>query len=119
MEEFFYEIFEVLPRQGPGNKASTQKAFKAIPRLPPHPKILDIGCGTGAQTFDLAELTNGDITAVDDHSRFIDILNQKAEQAALSHRVHGKVGDMHSLDFRANTFDIIWAEGSIFIIGKE
>jgi len=119
MEDFFYEIFEVLPRQGVGNKEATQKAFEAIQGLPPNPKILDIGCGTGTQTFDLAGLTNGDITAVDNHPPFIDILNRKAEQAGLTRRIHGVVGDMSAPNFKAGSFDLIWAEGSIFIIGFE
>lgn len=119
MEDFFYEIFELLPRQGPGNREATQKALEAVKELPQNPKILDIGCGTGMQTFDLAGLTDGDITAVDNHPPFIDSLNQKAEQAGLSQRVHGVVGDMSSPDFIPESFDLIWAEGSIFIIGFE
>ncbi len=119
MEEFFFEIFEVLPRQGPGNISATQKAFEAIKGLPPNPKILDIGCGTGIQTFDLAGMTDGDITALDNHPPFIDILNQKAEKAGLAHRIHGVVGDMGAPDFKPESFDLIWAEGSVFIIGFE
>jgi len=119
MDEFFFEIFEVLPRQGPGNRAVTKKAFEAIKGLPPKPKILDIGCGTGTQTFDLAEMTDGDITALDNHPPFIDMLNQKAERAGLAHRVHGVVGDMSAPDFMPESFDLIWAEGSIYNIGYE
>jgi len=119
MEEFFYEIFEVLPRQGPGNRESTQRAFKAIKGLPLDPMILDIGCGTGAQTFDLAGMTDGDIAALDNYLPFIDTLNIKAQQKALSHRIHGVVGDMGAPDFKPGSFDLIWAEGSIYIIGFE
>lgn len=119
MKDFFYEIFEALPRQGPGNRESTQRAFRAIKGMPFFPKILDIGCGTGMQTFDLAGMTNGDITAIDDHPQFIEILNQKAGRNSLSHRVHGVVGDMCALNFKPESFDLIWAEGSIFIIGFE
>lgn len=119
MDEFFFEIFEVLPRQGPGNRAATKKAFEAIIGLPSNPKILDIGCGTGTQTFDLAEMTDGDITALDNHPPFIDMLNQKAERAGFAHRIHGVVGDMSAPDFKPESFDLIWAEGSIFIIGFE
>ncbi|MBN2246844.1 MAG: class I SAM-dependent methyltransferase [Candidatus Aminicenantes bacterium] len=119
MNEFFYEIFEVLPRQGPGNRAATKKAFEAIKGLPPKPKMLDIGCGTGTQTFDLAGLTDGDITALDNHPPFIDILNRQAGPAGLAHRIHGVVGNMSAPDFKPESFDLIWAEGSVFIIGFE
>ena len=49
-EELFYSIFENIPRQGPGTKASTLKAFSAIKTLPQDAQILDIGCGKGVQT---------------------------------------------------------------------
>lgn len=114
-----YEVFDNLPRQGPGSRNSTAKAFTRLVDLPPNMKILDIGCGTGSQTMDLAQLSHGDIVAVDNHQPFIDTLNQKAFSEGLSSRVKGLNGDMFSLDFEKQVFDLIWAEGSVYIVGLE
>jgi len=118
-EELFYHIFENIPRQGPGTKASTLKAFSAIKKLSADAHILDIGCGKGVQTFDLAEVTNGTIIAVDNHPFFIDFLNLHAKQLNLQNRVKAMVADMNDLPFAEKQFDLIWAEGSIFITGFE
>ena len=56
----FYEIFEGLPRQGPGDNASTQQALAMLADLPARPTILDIGCGAGMQTLELAIEWSGD-----------------------------------------------------------
>ena len=118
-EELFYSIFDNIPRQGPGTKTSTLKAFSVIKDLPATGKMLDIGCGKGAQTFDLAEVFPGDITAIDNHLFFVDFLNQQAKQLNLQNRVQAMVADMNDLPFSETQFDIIWAEGSIFITGFE
>ena len=41
--EYFYELFETLPRCGPGDNESTRRAFNTIPKHPEQPFILDIG----------------------------------------------------------------------------
>lgn len=119
MNKYFYEIFERLPRQGPGDSVSTKKAFQKLAELPKSPEILDIGCGVGKQTITLAELTKGKITALDNHSPFIEILKRNVNQAGHSSRVNCVVGDMASLDFADKSFDLIWSEGAVFIIGFE
>ncbi len=71
-EELFYQVFESLPRQGPGCTGATRKAYSYLPTLPKDAKILDIGCGSGTQTRDLSTLSSGTITAVDIHRPFIE-----------------------------------------------
>ena len=117
MNKIFYEIFEALPRQGPGDAVSTKKAFRMLKGLPDSPLILDVGCGSGKQTFDLAELTKGKITALDNHPPFIDMLNSEAKRTGLSARVKGIIGDMGKITLKKGSFDVIWSEGSAFIIG--
>ena len=72
MEALFYRIYDALPRGGPGNIESTRKAFELLPDLPDKPKILDIGCGKGIQTIELAKISDGRIVAVDNHRPFLD-----------------------------------------------
>ena len=51
----FFELFTGLPRQGPGSTPSTRRALGLVPGVGPRTRVLDIGCGTGAQTLVLAE----------------------------------------------------------------
>jgi ubiquinone/menaquinone biosynthesis C-methylase UbiE len=77
-EELFYQVFVSLPRQGPGCTGATRKAHSSLPTLPRDAKILDIGCGSGSQTRELANLTSGIITAVDNYQPFLDTLTIRA-----------------------------------------
>jgi len=119
MEELYFEIFESLPRQGPGDGESTRKAFQEIAGLPERPEILDVGCGTGGQTLVLAELSSGKITALDNHPPFIEALNRDARQAGYADRIRCVVGDMASMNFEDESFDLIWSEGAANIMGLE
>ena len=117
MMEIFFEIHRDLPREAPGSEACTRRALAMIPALPEDPRILDIGCGPGAQTLVLARQTGGRVIALDTHQPFLDDLNRRAERAGLASRIHTQHGDMTALDFEEASFDVIWSEGAIYIMG--
>jgi hypothetical protein len=52
-ENIFWEIHSELPREGPGDNASTGKAFAMLAELPQAPRVLDVACGPGMQTLEL------------------------------------------------------------------
>jgi methylase of polypeptide subunit release factors len=76
-QEIFLAVFESLPRQGPGSRACAERALSFCHELPPSPAVLDTGCGTGAQTLHLSELTGGTITAIDSHAPSIERLRKR------------------------------------------
>ncbi len=115
--EYFYELFEALPRGGPGDKESTRRAFNTIPNPPEQPLILDIGCGPGVQTIELAKLSKGRIIALDNHQAFLDKLIKKAKKKELLDHIVPKNRSMLDMDFEDNTFDIIWSEGALYFMG--
>ncbi|MDD5260175.1 MAG: class I SAM-dependent methyltransferase [bacterium] len=119
MADIFFEIHADNPREGPGDYASTRRAFLALKNLPGKPAILDIGCGPGKQTLDLAQLTQGSITAVDNHQPYLTRLDKMVISRRLQKRVRTVKADMFSLNFAPGSFDIIWSEGAIYIIGFE
>ena len=96
----------------------TQKAFEMLPKLD-KPRILDIGCGSGVAAMELAELSNGHITALDIDPVSIDSLARKIQAAGLSGRLEAITGSMFDMGFPEESFDVIWAEGSIQFVGFE
>jgi len=115
---FIFELFRDMPRQGPGSDASTLRALKAV-QLPENPRVLDVGCGSGAQTLALARNLRGSITAVDIYQPFLDNLQQQATESELRSTVTTACQSMTELDFPDDFFDLIWSEGAIYIMGFE
>jgi SAM-dependent methyltransferase len=94
----------------------TRKAFSVLPPMN-NPRILDLGCGTGVPTIELAQLSDGSILAIDGKREALDALNEKIDSLNLQDRVVTLLSSVHELNFPRETFDIIWMEGSIFLIG--
>jgi SAM-dependent methyltransferase len=115
--KYFYELFEKLPRQGPGCREATLRALGLLTNLPAQPVVLDIGCGSGMQTLVLAEELKTKIVALDNHRPLLDALNLSAKQAGLD--IETRELSMVEMPFAQESFDLLWAEGSIFIIGLE
>jgi ubiquinone/menaquinone biosynthesis C-methylase UbiE len=113
----FFEIHQDNPQEGPGDLASSRRAFSLLKDLPPLPYILDAGCGPGRQTFDLCRLTTGNIVAVDFHRPYIDALQRKSEALGLTQQITALSRDMTNLQFQPQTFEVIWSEGAIYNIG--
>ena len=117
--EIFFEVFEDLPRQGPGNRACAARALSLCRDLPSSPAILDLGCGVGGQTLHLAEMTSGSIVAIDSHAPGIERLSAVVAERGLSHRIRPAVGDIAHPDQPPGSFDLIWSEGALYNVGIE
>ncbi len=115
---FLFKMFAGLPRQGPGSNACTRKAFSLLTDLPAKPEIADIGCGAGMQTVELARICpECRITAVDIYQPYLDALRRNAEDAGVNDRITTVRASMDDLPLPDASFDVVWAEGSIFVIG--
>jgi SAM-dependent methyltransferase len=115
--EIFFEVYEDLPRQGPGNLACAARALGLCRELRESPAVLDLGCGVGGQTLQLAELTSGTIVAIDNHAPSIERLKATVAEHGLSRRVDAIVGDMARPGQPPGTFDLVWSEGALYSIG--
>jgi len=96
----------------------TRKAFRVLPQMD-KPCILDIGCGLGIPTMELARLSQGEIIGIDIDQPALDKFTKKIKGAGLSDRVQAVNCSILDMDFEDESFDIIWSEGSIFVIGFE
>lgn len=117
--ELFFEVHSGLPREGPGDDASTARALALAADLPSTPRVLDVGCGPGLQTLTLARLTGGSVKAVDLHGPFLKELAARAAAAGLADRIETVRASMSELPFEPDSFDLIWSEGAIYIMGFE
>lgn len=114
----FFEVFEALPRQGPGSRACAARALGLCVHLPRSPAVLDLGCGAGGQTLHLAELIgSGSIAAIDSHAPSVERLRAAAAERGLAQRIDAIVGDMASPQQPPGSFDLIWSEGALYNVG--
>jgi ubiquinone/menaquinone biosynthesis C-methylase UbiE len=81
--------------------------------------ILDVGCGPGTQTMDVASVSRGCIVAMDIHQPYLDELRHRIVTAGAPNRVRLLRASMFDIPFGDDVLDVIWAEGSIYIIGFE
>ena len=115
-DALFFELFEPLPRQGPGSLECLQRALALCGGLPASPRIVDLGCGSGAQTIDLARSTGGTVLAVDTHPPSIERAKSRATDAGLAERIEARVADMSTLQTN-EPFDLVWSEGALYNLG--
>jgi ubiquinone/menaquinone biosynthesis C-methylase UbiE len=98
-------------------RTAENSAAYLLPELRAHHRILDIGCGPGTITADLAAIAHeGHVTGVDYAS---DILPKAVEEAAdrgLSNVTIGQA-DVHRLRFEDGTFDVVHAHQVLQHVG--
>ncbi len=120
IDDAMYEIFGPLSQGAPGNDDSTLRALDAVPSRDILRRVLDLGAGHGRTTFALAQaLPDARVTAVEIHEPFVERIAGRARTSGLGDRVNAICGDMAKLDIAAGSIDLIWAEGSIYIVGME
>lgn len=113
------DFFKNNERQGPGCEEATLRALNLIEGSHRFEHILDVGCGTGAQTMTLAQKTNAQVFAVDVLPGFLEELTNRAACRGLLDRITVEKASMTDLPFQEDFFDVIWSEGAIYHMGFE
>lgn len=93
----------------------TGKAFQMVPSMK-NPFILDIGCGTGIPSLELARLGDGKIIGIDINQAALDKFKLKIDNEGLSDRVKIFNRSVYNTEFPMETFNLIWDEGVLHIL---
>lgn len=110
----FKQLLDGMSYWGPGDRAFTQQQFAALPIQPR--RILDMGCGRGASTLALAQVTDAAIVAIDLDEEALAALARSASAAGFE-QVTTLCANMAALPVELAAADLIWAEGSAYTIG--
>lgn len=116
--KIIFSFYERLHRKAPGSEATTQRAWSLFRHLPRCPRVVEFGCGSGASALVLAA-AGADVTAVDIHQPFLDDLRRRAAEQGLAERLTPVCADMGEPPFAPHSFDLVWCEGAIYLVGFE
>ncbi|MEU3654019.1 class I SAM-dependent methyltransferase [Streptomyces sp. NPDC032161] len=90
-------------------RTAANSAAYLVGELRPGMTVLDVGCGPGTITADLAALVApGRVTAVDTNREVLDRAAEVAAERGLD-RIEFATADVHALDFPDGSFDIVHA----------
>jgi SAM-dependent methyltransferase len=95
--------------RGHQRRTAEDSAAYLLPHLTAGSSLLDIGCGPGTITADLAaRVAPGPVLAVDQFADVLDVARAEAQRRNLSN-VSFATADVHQLDFPDDAFDVVHA----------
>ncbi|HXV91692.1 MAG TPA: methyltransferase domain-containing protein, partial [Pseudonocardia sp.] len=115
--DLFWAVHDGLPRQAPGSEATVRLLLGIAGPLPARPRVVDIGCGTGPASMQLARERGADVVAVDTHAPFLARLRTGVAEEGL--RVLPVRASMTDLPLADGAADLLWAEGSAYVMGVD
>ena len=113
-----HEIYGGLETARSAGLRYTQQAFGMLPELR-RPWILDVGCGPGTVTLELARLSGGQVFGLDIDRAALAGLSRQIDEQGLVGQVRLVHASMHEIGFRDGSFDVVWSEGSLQFMGFE
>ncbi|KAI1299756.1 methyltransferase type 11 [Xylaria venustula] len=88
-------------------RTAAENSAYVLPLLKPDMRILDVGCGPGTITLDLAaHVPEGSVTGVDANSSAIETADKLCKQRGITNASFS-VGDVSRLPFDDNSFDVV------------
>jgi ubiquinone/menaquinone biosynthesis C-methylase UbiE len=114
--EILHEIHQGLETMRSAGLRYTRQAFAMLPALR-SPRILDVGCGPGTVTLELARLSGGQVAGLDIDRGDLQVLCRRIDAQGLTGQVEAVLGSMLAAGFRDGSFDTVWAEGSLHFMG--
>jgi SAM-dependent methyltransferase len=117
MDEYIRALIDLhhgVGREGPGDATFSRQILAELPTLPPKPRIVDLGCGSGAGALLLAEHFGVPVAAVDLAQPFLDAMMEQARARGLADRIHPLACDFADLPMEPGSVDLLWSEGAAY-----
>ncbi len=117
------EFYSISDEQAQIDYVQVRRAAQWVPFLLPHlrsgMRALDVGCGVGSITLDLAEIiAPGEIIGIDRDETQLAIARASAAQRGLPH-TRFEVGSVYELPFPDATFDVALAHTLLFHLSDQ
>lgn len=93
----------------------SRQAYRLLPPLE-QPRILDIGCGRGQQTLELARLGGGEVIGIDIDKAALSRLQQRIDRENLGDRITAIHTSLFDNGFDDHCFDLLWEEGVLHLL---
>jgi SAM-dependent methyltransferase len=98
-------------------RTATNSAGYLLASLKPHMTILDIGCGPGTITADLAErIPEGQVIGLEYAPDVLKQAQATADQRGIKN-IRFEIGDVHALDYPDGSFDVVHAHQVLQHVG--
>jgi SAM-dependent methyltransferase len=98
----------------------TRQAYALLPPFDAAaPRILDIGCGTGAPSVELARLSGGEVVGIDVDEAALEVMRKRVAEAGLGDRVTVRYDSIYETGFPDASFELLWAEGVLHLLDTD
>jgi ubiquinone/menaquinone biosynthesis C-methylase UbiE len=101
----------------PGGRIATEQLLKRA-AIGAETRTLDVGCGVGTTAITIAKRFGADVTAVDIAPLMLERAQEAVQAAGVDDRVHVQEGDILSLDFQDDSFDVVIAEAVTMFVDR-
>ena len=102
----------------PGGRASTE-ALLGRAQITETTSVLDVGCGVGTTAIEIAKRHRTTITAVDIAPLMLERASVNVTAAGFADRISVEDGDILSLSFPDNSFDVVIAEAVTMFVDRD
>lgn len=93
----------------------TRRSYRML-RLPDRPQVLDIGCGRGLPTVELARLSGGRVVGIDTDDEALSHLRRRVEKEGLTTQVTVLLRSLYETGLGNESFDLLWEEGVLHLL---
>jgi ubiquinone/menaquinone biosynthesis C-methylase UbiE len=101
----------------PGGRAATETLLEHA-AIQAGDRVLDVGCGVATTAVMVAERFGAEVTAVDIEPLMLERAEAAVRAAGAEDRVHVQQGDILSLDFPDDSFDVVVAEAVTMFVDR-
>lgn len=101
----------------PGGRTATEQLLKRA-AISPADRVLDVGCGVATTAITVASRSGANVTAVDISPVMLERAQAAVREAELESQVAVQKGDILSLPFPDDSFDVVIAEAVTMFVDR-